>query len=278
LNVIVDAQVHLWTAETPDRPWPPGGAARAHLPEPLTYQKMLPMMQEAGVDRVIIVPPSWEGDRIDYALEAARVHPDKFAVMGRIPLKDPQSAKLLPRWREQPGMLGIRVNFARNPAGIADGSIDWLWAAADAAGVPIMVHPPDVMPVIGRVADKHPGLRLIIDHMGLSSKIAEEKRIPAAIAETLRLARHPNVAVKVSAVPAYSSESYPFRDMDEHLRRLLEAFGPRRCFWGTDLTHSHGKCSYRQYVTHFTEELDFLSDDDKRWIMGDALLKYIGWK
>jgi Amidohydrolase len=66
--------------------------------------------------------------------------------------------------------------------------------------------------------------------------------------------------------------------MDEHLRRLLEAFGPQRCFWGTDLTHSHGKCSYRQYVTHFTEELDFLSDDDKRWIMGEALLKYIGWK
>jgi hypothetical protein len=41
------------------------------------------MMNEAGVDRVVIVPPSWEGERNDYALEAASKYPDRFAVMGR---------------------------------------------------------------------------------------------------------------------------------------------------------------------------------------------------
>ena len=42
-------------------------------------------MDAAGVARVVIVPPSWEGDRNDLALEAARLHPDRFAVMGRPP-------------------------------------------------------------------------------------------------------------------------------------------------------------------------------------------------
>jgi predicted TIM-barrel fold metal-dependent hydrolase len=31
---IVDAQVHLWGADTPERPWPPGRAAEAQKPYP----------------------------------------------------------------------------------------------------------------------------------------------------------------------------------------------------------------------------------------------------
>src|SRR5713101_6390278 len=59
---IVDAQVHLWKANTPDRPWPPNTTPQ--LPQPFGYDQLLPMMDEAGVERVVIVPPSWEGDRI----------------------------------------------------------------------------------------------------------------------------------------------------------------------------------------------------------------------
>jgi len=55
--MIVDSQVHLWLAEAPDRRWPADGPGRAHLPYPFTYDKLLPMMDEAGVDRVVIVPP-----------------------------------------------------------------------------------------------------------------------------------------------------------------------------------------------------------------------------
>ena len=68
-RVIVDAQVHLWKAESPDWPWVPG--AKPQLPEPMTIERLLPMMDEAGVDRVVVVPPSWPGDRNDYALDAA---------------------------------------------------------------------------------------------------------------------------------------------------------------------------------------------------------------
>src|SRR3954447_26450644 len=108
-RMIVDAQVHLWKAETPDRPWRPG--ATPQLPEPFTVEKLLPMMNQAGVDRVVIVPPSWEGDRNDYALESVQRYPDRFAIMGRINIEKPESASLLPRWKEQPGMKGIRVSF-----------------------------------------------------------------------------------------------------------------------------------------------------------------------
>src|SRR5262245_44064178 len=69
-RTIVDSQVHLWKAESPDWPWVPG--VKPQLPEPFTIEKLVPMMDDAGVDRVVIVPPSWPGDRNDYALEAAK--------------------------------------------------------------------------------------------------------------------------------------------------------------------------------------------------------------
>ena len=83
--MIIDAGVHVWRPQSPDRPWMPG--RKAHLPDPLTYEKFSAMMKEAGVEHAILVPPSWEGDRIDYSLETAQKYPDRFAVMGRFPIK-----------------------------------------------------------------------------------------------------------------------------------------------------------------------------------------------
>src|SRR5262245_10122330 len=94
LRTIVDSRVHLWKAESPDWPWVPG--AKPQLPEPFTIEKLVPMMDDAGVNRAVIVPLGWPGDRNDYALEAAKRYPDRFAVMGRIPLEKPQSAALQP--------------------------------------------------------------------------------------------------------------------------------------------------------------------------------------
>ena len=51
----------------------------------------------------------------------------------------------------------------------------------------------------------------------------------------------------------------------------------QRSYWGTDLTNTHAKGSYRQKITHFTEELPFLSEDDKDWIMGRAIMRWLGW-
>ena len=67
---IVDSQVHIWGANTPERPWP--ARAHAHGDEPLGAEQLLPAMDAAGVERVILVPPSWEGDRNDLAIAAAR--------------------------------------------------------------------------------------------------------------------------------------------------------------------------------------------------------------
>ncbi len=272
--LVADAQVHIWAADTPERPWPAGGAQRAQKPYPVTSEMIIQGMDEAGVDRAVLVPPSWEGDRNDVALEAARLHPDRFAAMGRIPLESP-NPDLIREWKAQPGMLGLRFTFhasVQRPW-LRDGTADWLWPAAEKAGLPIMVFVPGSVPAIEAIAGRHEGLRLVIDHLALWAGHDDEAF--ANLDEVLRLAKLPNVAVKASALPCYSSEPYPFPALHKHIRRVYDAFGPGRMFWGTDWTRL--PCSWREAITLFTEELPWLSNEDREWIMGRGLCEWLGW-
>ncbi len=273
---IVDSQVHIWGADTPDRPWPPGRAQDAQKPYPVTKDMLLFEMDLAKVSRMVLVPPSWEGDRNDLALEAARRHPDRFAVMGRLALQKPESRALVADWKKQPGMLGMRFTFHNEPNRhfLTDGTADWLWPAAERAGIPLMVLVPGSLDVLDRIAGRHPGLKLVIDHAGLNvrgkgPKVFED--LPAVCA----LARHPNVAVKASGMPSLSTEAYPFRDLHPHIRTLVDAFGPRRTFWGTDLTRM--PCTYYECIALFTEHLSWLKGEDLEWVMGRGVCEWLGW-
>lgn len=285
-RVIVDSQVHLWPANTPERPWLPG--AKPQLPEPFTIERIIPLMDEAGVDRVIIVPPvSLEGERIDYAQEAVKRYPGRFAIMARVALDKPDRATRLATWRDQPGVLGVRLNFGpREAAWLTDGTADWFWPAAEKARLPVMFLTSGQTSLFARIAERHPELTLIIDHMGVgaglrprpnSSDSVRSNAVPEAIAQTAALAKYANVSVKLSSVPLISTESYPFRDVIPHIHRLFDAYGPERCHWGTDVTNSFARATYRQRVTQFTKELPFLTESDKDWIMGRAILARLRW-
>jgi len=140
--------------------------------------------------------------------------------------------------------------------------------------VPIMVYAPASVRKIEEVAARHPGLRLVVDHLALGVH-ARGNLAFVELADVCRLARLPNVAVKASALPCHSTLPYPFRDLHPHIRRVYDSFGPERMFWGTDWTRL--PCPWREALTLFTEELPWLTDDDKRWIMGRGLSQFLGW-
>jgi len=273
---IVDSQVHIWAAETPERPWPPGRAAEAQKPYPISKETLLFQMDLAKVRRMVLVPPSWEGDRNGLALEAARAYPDRFAVMGRLAVHDPAVRKLVPDWRAQPGMLGIRVTFhnEHNRHYLTDGTADWLWPAAEKAGIPVMVLVPGSLDHLDRIAGKHPGCKLVIDHVGLDRR-GKGDRVWEDLPAVCALAKHANVAVKASGMPSLSTEAYPFRDLHPHIKTLVDAFGPRRTFWGTDLTRM--PCTYYECITLFTEHLPWLAGEDLEWVMGRGVCEWLGW-
>ena len=274
--LVVDSQVHIWGADTPARPWPK--RAEAQRPIPLGADDLLREMNEAGVDRAVIVPPSWEGDRNDLGIAASAAHPNRYAVMGRLDPQDPRSRGTLANWRKQTGMLGLRFTF-HIPVLVTlltDGHMDWVWGEAEKAGVPIYVLVPQTLVhLIDKVAEKYPGLKITMDHLALSSSTKDTEAF-RDLDMLLAIAKRPNVAAKASALPCYSTGKYPYRELQDNIRRVYDAFGPKRMFWGTDLSRS--PIPYRQHVTMFTEEIPWLTSDDKEWIMGRGVCEWLGWK
>ena len=270
---IVDAQIHVWGSGLPSN--------LAHRQvTAFTTEEAVGLMDEGEVDAAVIHPPGWDPGATAIAFAAVRTYPGRFAIMGALPLDRPESRARVASWRHQPGMLGLRYGFLQEPlrGWLEDGTLDWLWAAAEHAGVPIALLATDSLPAVGRIAERHPGLRLTIDHLGgkggntTLKDAAAMTHMPALLA----LAKYPNVAVKATGVPWYSSEPYPFPAMHPFVRQVYDAFGPQRLFWGTDITKM--PCSWRQCVTMFTGELPWLSEPDKALIMGQAVCAWWGWE
>jgi len=265
---IIDAQVHLWRSGTAKPP---------HLPRPFLVEEAICGMDEAGVDGAILHPPlSWDPQSNEQAVEAASAHPNRFAIFGNPPLDRPDSRTLIAKFKQLPGMLGLRFYFNRphNRNWPVDGTLEWLWAAAESAGLPVALLAGDWLPAFGRIADRHPDLKLMVDHMGALRGAKGDAAFPN-MKELIALARYPNVAVKLTGGPFYADDAWPFESLHRHYRIMYDAFGPRRLFWGTDITKM--PCSWRQCVTHF-QAIDWIPEADKKLIMGDAICEWIGWQ
>ena len=270
---IVDSQIHLWENAT---------MSPQHRQIP-TYSMddALQEMAEAGVDAAVIHPPSTLGEAMNaLAVDAARQHPDTFCILGNFDLQSPDRLDIVKHWRQRPGMLGFRFTFNQphQQRWWTDGSLDWFWKACEREGLPVGLLAGGNMPALAKIAERHPRLKLHIDHCGRGGGGGggTDEAAFANLGEMLALATYPNVAVKLSGAPSYSSHPYPYRNIHPYLRQIFDAFGPQRCFWGTDITRM--PCSYRQCVTMFTEELSWLQGRDKELVMGDAICDWLGWR
>ena len=158
--IIVDGQIHLWEKGTP---------SAHHRQQPYLAEQAIADMDEAGVDRALVHPVLWDPDSNELAQAAVRKYPDRFAIMGWFYLDDPSGREIVAHWKERPGMLGLRfyTNDRHPQSWFTDGTLDWLWPAAERAGVPVSLGAAMFLPSVGQIAQRHPGLKLIVDHMGV---------------------------------------------------------------------------------------------------------------
>jgi len=146
---IVDAQIHLWEK---------GAPSPQHRQEPYSAEQAIAGMDAAGVNRALIHPVLWDPDSNELAAEAVRKYPDRFAIMGWFYLDDPNNRNLVAHWKERPGMLGFRFYFneRHKREWVTDGTLDWLWPAAERAGVPLALAAALFLPTVGKIAERTP--------------------------------------------------------------------------------------------------------------------------
>ena len=85
---------------------------KPQMAEPFTIEKLVELMDQAGVGRVVVVPPSWPGESQRLHARGGQAFSRSLSVHEAHPCEErPQAAALLAERREQPGMLGVRLTF-----------------------------------------------------------------------------------------------------------------------------------------------------------------------
>lgn len=265
---ITDAQIHLWSRD---------GAPPHHWRTPYTIERAIAEMDEAGVDRAVNCPAIWDASANDYAVEAATLHPERFATLGWLPLTESASASDVNSFLERPGMLGLRFVVVSPDlvARLTSGALDWLWQAANHREIPVgLMVAPAHLPVVADIAKRYPRIRFLLDHLSIGPSV----KLPEAAAHLsalVSLAELPNIAVKATGTASMATDPYPFLSTHDLLHKVFDAFGPERFFWGTDITRM--RCSWRECVTMFTESIPWLKGEDLEQVMGGAISDWIGW-
>ena len=161
--LIVDAQIHIWRNNKPTNP-------NHRQVTDYTADDVLREMDAGGVNAALIHPPGWDPNSNALAVEAAERHPNRLAILGNFPLDKPESRTLIDGMKGRPGMLGLRFALIQphQQTWLTDGRLDWLWAAAERAGTPVALIGPGLLDVIGSIAQRHPGLKLIIERYVLA--------------------------------------------------------------------------------------------------------------
>jgi len=273
---IIDSQIHAYEANTPKRPW----HNVPNWPPHVTGDEMVAAMDKNGVDGAIFISAfSMYQYDASYAVEVQKAHPDRFAIIKPVNPDDPAVADVIAEWKKQPGAVAVRIMLTkeakREPN---DPGLDRIARAAARHDFPVNVLFWGNVDAGTKLIDRHPDTRFIIDHLGIL-----QPRTPPAPAEpwadlpkVLDLAKRKNAVIKVSGACTLSKEPYPYNDIWDPVRRVIDAWGIDRCLWGTDWTRAYAVCNFEQAVEPF-RKTNRLSESERATLMGGACAKAYGW-
>ncbi|MFJ3056795.1 amidohydrolase family protein [Herbaspirillum sp. NPDC087042] len=268
--LIIDSHVHVFE-RNPAYPFGSATTFPTFVPPTVdaTPETLLALMKANDVARTVLIQHicyKWDNS---YLADVLKRYPAHFKGVCRVNPEDPAAPDHLSMWVQEKGFNGVRISP------FEDARFDWirgplmppLWQRCQALKVPMTVltdhsRLQDVM----RLVEKFPDLTVVIDHM---ADIRPDH--PEQLAALLAFARYPKVFVKISHMWSISDQPYPYRDSQDQVKRLLDAFGARRLMWGTDHPVSLPNLPYEKSVALFRDQLSFLSEADRQQILGKTV-------
>ncbi len=267
----IDAHVHVWTPDTVKYPLAAGFRREEMTPPSFTPEQLFAQARPCGVARVVLVQMSFYGFDNSYMLDSIRMFPGVFSGIAVIDDSAADPAAEMRRLKK----LGVR-GFRIYPRGLpSERWLDgtgmaqmWQCGAEENLAMCCLVNPSE-LPAIDRMCEKHPDTQVVIDHcgrLGMKGPIRDED-----LAQLCRLARHKHAYVKVSAFYALGKKTAPYTDLGPMIRRLRDAFGAERLMWATDGPYQvQGEHTYRDSIELVRSRLDFLTPDDRQWMLRKA--------
>jgi len=265
-----DAHVHVWTPDTSRYPLAPGFDKGNMKPSSFTPEELFKHCKPAGVGRINLIQMSFYGFDNSYMLDIIATYPGIFVgtavinplgpdparEMNQLAKKGVRAFRIYPKLTEQPiekwlrpeGYKKMFATCARNNQAMA------------------CLIGPDAFSELHRMCKEYSETPVIIDHLariGVDGVIRDED-----VDSLCALAKHQKVMVKIGAFYALGKKQPPYTDLAPMIKKVVTAFGPRRCMWESDCPFQvEGEQTYRGSVDLVLRRLDFLSDEDKEWLM-----------
>lgn len=268
-----DAHVHIWSDDRTAYPQVPGKERPVEMGG--SVEQLLGYMDEHDISGALLVQTPWYGEDNRYFVDAMHRFPGRFAALGYLPdpLAPDAPEKLRYQYAEE-SFRGIRLHLLddRITDSVAGGKADPLVRQAVELGVPIqfLIREPDRHAVVQNLAQRFPDGVFIIDHLGHPPP-GEGYPFPSSRA-FFACGEMPNIYAKVSLHYMHSTQDYPWSDLHDYQHLTLETYGPQRLMWGSNYPMELPDPPYRERLAAVSEELPFLTADERSWILGRTAL------
>ena len=261
--------------------------AQVHLTTDLDEKRLLAAMDALGIASVMLdefwgftddmrplpyasLPEGRSRPLSLFAQAAAVRHPDRFAYIQRVERRDPQLEAVMRLLRSSPGARGIRLVLigGNERAAFTAGAYDEVLELAQELGFPVCVLGVDARS-LAAVADRFPQLLVVLDHCGWPSKAPHWEVI-------LEAGALPTVHLKWSHAHRAFACGGDLGEMRRQFTRALEAYGPQKLMWASDITQEESNASWSELQSFVLDNPD-LSAEDTQWVLAGTARTVFGW-
>jgi L-fuconolactonase len=274
---VIDSHQHFWNPSRVSYDWL--GPDLGPINRAIEFPELAPLLAATGVERTVLVQSADNAADTDYMFEVAAAHREIAAVVGWVPLDDPEAvARRLPILRANPAFAGIRnlIHTRPDPDWLLRSDVDESLGILAAAGVPF-----DVVSVLPRhlehvptLSERHPDLPMVIDHLSKPPiKVGDDEPWLSLIR---RAAENPRVYAKVSGLyPAVGDlADWSADDVRPYLELALELFGADRLMFGGDWPISVLAGGYVRVWEELSVLFDELAPGDRSAILGGTAASF----
>lgn len=271
---MIDAHCHFWRLNQNDCTWPPPELTAIHRDFfPDDWQRAA---NAVGIDAAIAVQSQPSDGDTDWLLELTRDDPRMAGMIGWVNLAAPGAPGRIAALAEHPKLRGLRPMLQDLP------DDDWILQPIVTPAIEAMVAHglcldvlvrPRHLPHLLRFAERHPALRVVIDHAAkpdIAGGVLDPWR-----ARIARLAEFPNVVCKLSGLLTEAGEAWRPDALRPYLDHLLATFGPRRLLWGSDWPVVNLAADYSRWFD-LVDTITGVAGDERAALFGDNAARVYG--
>ncbi len=277
-RLIIDTHLEVWTFDPkfpfhhPERP----DLKRVDVEAPIENE--VAVMRDFGLKYTVLVNPrffGWDNSYIAYSLHR---YPRLFVAHGLLNPQEPDLPGRLRYWIREQGFQGMRFSPIYHPNSTWLNSKEHypLWREAERLGAVFNYYIlPQQMPMLEDMAERFPGVKIVVDHLGKPDLKAADPW--AEFRKMFRLKRFPQVWVSASEPYELSlTKQFPYRDTYPFFKATYEEFGGKQLIWGTGYPRPRWELPMDKELQFVDEALDFYTPADRELLLGKNALRI--WK